>query len=168
MPNIPQQIFRTQNSPPANAKCAVWFHIRKDIFIAFLRCRISSPPTEQSGLRHSASTKPENGRNEERNQGYHEYDLRGGERGPSDNAETERARDQSNDKKGDRPAEHDVLLTLRWFTAVRTLESRLCSKATVIETGVEVRGKRSGKVGNYEPVDVVNGRCNQPKEDWHA
>jgi hypothetical protein len=166
MPNIPQQIFRTQNTPPCKRQCAPFGSIFGKIFsLRFFAAEFLRRRPEQSGLRHSASTKPENGRNEECKQGHDEYDLRGGERGPSDNAEAERARDQSNDKKGDRPAEHDVLLTLRWFTAIPTLESRLCSKATVIETAVEVRRKRSGKVGNYEPVDVVNGRCNQPKED---
>jgi hypothetical protein len=30
-----------------------------------------------------------------------------------DDAEAEQARDQGNDKKGNRPAKHDVLLTLR-------------------------------------------------------
>src|ERR1700722_11372956 len=57
-------------------------------------------------------TEAENGRNEKCKQGRHEYDLCGGECGSRQGAEAKRGRDQGNDKKGDRPANHGVLLTL--------------------------------------------------------
>jgi hypothetical protein len=68
-----------------------------------------------SSLWYSASGKPEHARYEERDQRDDEYDLCGGERGSGYRAEAERTSDQSNDKKGDRPAKHDVLLTPRWL-----------------------------------------------------
>jgi hypothetical protein len=73
-------------------------------------------------LRRSASSDLNNGRNEKCKQGYHEYDLCGGERGSGHDAKAERARDQSNDKKGDRPAKHDGLLTLFWLLSQQNLK----------------------------------------------
>jgi hypothetical protein len=70
---------------------------------------------DDPGLRHSPTTEPENCRNEKCKQGCYEYDLRASERSPSDDAEAESGSDQGDDKKGNRPAKHDVLLTLRWL-----------------------------------------------------
>jgi hypothetical protein len=76
----------------------------------YFHCGQISPAAPN--LWNPAAGEAENRRNEERNQGHDEYDLCGCERGPSDDAEAERAGEQSNDKKGDRPAEHDILLAL--------------------------------------------------------
>ena len=59
-------------------------------------------------LRRPPSSDLDNRRNKKCEQGQHEYDLRGGECRCGGNAKAERACDQTNDKKSDRPAKHRV------------------------------------------------------------
>ena len=91
MPNTP----RTR-TPRANARVPFGSVFGK---VFSLRPNFVGRRPARSGLWHSASGKPEHARNEERNQGHDEHDLRRSERGSSDDAEAERASDQSNDKK---------------------------------------------------------------------
>src|SRR6185312_8807587 len=95
-----------QHPRGGNAGEPIWFPAQEGLFIAAKFRRPGGAP-----LRQAAPGKPEDGRNEERDQGDDEYDLRGGESGSGDDAEAECAGDQGNDKKGDRPTKHDVLLT---------------------------------------------------------
>jgi hypothetical protein len=102
---------RTHNPPDRNAQRGVWFHIQKDISKNFFAAIFFAAAWTK--LRDPASTDLDNGGHKECKQGNHKYNLRGGERGPSDDPEAEQPSDQSNDEKGNRPVKHDDLLRLR-------------------------------------------------------
>jgi hypothetical protein len=148
-----------QNTHVANTRCANLVPYSERYFHCVHNRNFSRRLT---GLRRSAPSDLNNGRNEECKQGYHEYDLRGGERGSCGDAEAETARDQSNDKEGNRPPKHDDLLTRRRCCRDKTPKSQSCSKQAEAQLGSAspFPNSESGDVGNDGGLEALNIGCN--------
>jgi len=92
-----------------------------------LGAKFSAAKTNNRRLRHSTSSEAEYGPNQEGEEDRGENDFSSDDRSSSRNAETERAGDQGNDKKGDRHM--TCSLTLRLFDVTNRLTLSLVPKA---------------------------------------